>query len=309
MVTARQSQGLVHTWRTLAEEQPAAVCFRGDERVEAPDGRCAADVASGMFDGEAFSADQVGVLLSVAEVYDDPVAVYLLQRSLEENAFPHVRFFVFPVRIEVDHVSSAEIRQEVIPLPGYAECHRVAAVGRGAAFFAHESQFCVDVACLLLLCQGHVPEVGTAVSHALLRSHFRYKLFLDDKGHHTHEVGSFQAVEPVEGCKCLRKLWQEVFMIEPVVLFPGVQCLWGKQWQYSANSVLCHPELRRHGLVAEADGLVQERLQRLHLEQSVGQRIFRVHQPDVCLFRGKAEVVLQNAVVEEQLYIMFLHME
>ena len=84
-----------------------------------------------------------------------------------------------------------------------------------------------------------------------------------------------------------------------------VERLLGELRQDVVEAVVGDVELKRDGLIAEAERLVDQLQQIGHTDQTVGQRELGIEQVDVAV--AYVEVVIEDAVIEQHLHVVLLH--
>ena len=94
--------------------------------------------------------------------------------------------------------------------------------------------------------------------------------------------------------------------VESVFLGVAVDDVRPEQRQYAPEALAAHEYLGGHNLVAQTDGLAEEFAVEVHVEQPLPGGVARVEQSDVHLCVCPSEVVAQDAVVEQQLYVVVL---
>ena len=72
----------------------------------------------------------------------------------------------------------------------------------------------------------------------------------------------------------------------------------------ASEALAGNKQLGGYDLIAQADGLTEEGLVEVHVEQPLPGGVARVEQADVYLVGTAAEVVAQDAVVEQQLHVV-----
>ena len=84
-----------------------------------------------------------------------------------------------------------------------------------------------------------------------------------------------------------------------------VERLLGELRQDVVEAVVGDVELKRDGLIAEAERLVDQLQQIGYTDQTVGQRELGIEQVDVAV--AYVEVVIEDAVIEQHLHVVLLH--
>ena len=104
----------------------------------------------------------VGVMLTVVQTHHDGARAHLRQCALEQYGLPHIGLAT--VGIEINHVALPEIGNKGVRPVRDSKCKFVIPPALVRAFHAIKRQSAEYVACLHLLLQRHVPQVGDAVS-------------------------------------------------------------------------------------------------------------------------------------------------
>ena len=251
--------------------------------------------------------EDVGVLLAVAQVHRHLTGAYLGKCAAEEQRPADVGQGAVKIGIEVDGVAQAEVGQEVFALVGHAEGDGVVTIVGRRLFFVGNAQAGVDVARLLFLRDGHVPEVGCRIAGAFYHTQPAGQLLAVDKVGHVAEIAVGDRVHVVQGHGDSAQLRIEPVVPKVLVDGLGAQCERLQPLnERGETSLTCHADLLRHYLVAQVNGLVDEFAVVGGSGQPRGHAISGVEQASVDAVVGQREIAAQTLIVEQQLHIVGL---
>ena len=181
------------------------------------------------------------------------------------------------------------------------------------SLFAFHLQSHQNIPRFYLLRERHLPEVGRAaaavVQAALAAAQLGRHLLAIDKGEHPLVVGTLQGIENGELRMEIFYFGEDVVVEMFVEAYILVDDVGGEQGQDAVEAVAGYEQLGGHNLVAQADGLAQQRAVVVHREQALVGGIAGVEQAHVHLTVGLPEVIAQHAIVEQQLHIVALQLQ
>ena len=258
-----------------------------------------------MFDGEFFLHRQnIRIFLTIAQGDRQLVGTQVDEGGAEEQTAPHIGLVAVVVGIEIDAVAGAEIRQEILALLGHGQRDEVeAAIGITFLLF-DDLKVGENVAQFLFLGGRQVPEIGHAIARLLSVAKSRSQLFAIAESQHSANVGFFERRKAVNrlgdslGLRfdvLLEKRARKLFFVERF----GVQIVENRLETLGGEA-----KIDVGDAIAQGDGLVEEFLVEIHGDQTARQRIFRIEQSCVDFPRSEAEILRQNAVVEQQLHVV-----
>ena len=303
MVTARKLHGSVDLRFTLSEQEGATIRGCRGEGCNGFHRGTSADFA--VFESEFFLHRQnIRIFLTIAQGDRQLVGAQVDEGGAEEQTTPHIGLVAVVVGIEIDAVASAEIRQEILSLFGHGQRDEVEAAVGVAFLLFDDLKVGENVAKFLFLGGRQVPKVGHTTARLLSVAESRSQLFAVAESQHSANVGFFERRKAVNRLgdglglrfdvlleKCARKM----LFIERF----GVQIVENRLETLGGEA-----EIDVGDAIAQGDGFVEEFLVEIHGDQTTWQRIFRIEQSSVDFPRSEAEILRQNAVVEQQLHIM-----
>ena len=228
------------------------------------------------------------------------------ERGAEEQTAPHIGLVAVVVGIEIDAVAGTEIGQEILALVRNGERDDVVAAVGVVFHLIDNLEVGVDVAELLFFSERQVPKVGHASAGLLPVAQARGQLLAIAERQHAADIRLFERRKAVNGRSnslglrfdiLLEEFARKLFFVERV----GIQLVENRVETLGGNA-----EIDIDDAISQRNGLVEEFLVEIHGYEPARKRIFRVEQSRVDVFRGKMKILEQNAVIEQQLHVVFL---
>ena len=225
-----------------------------------------------------------------------------------QETVPYVGFPFLIILVKVNHVATAEVRQEAFALTGHGQRDNVGHAAVTATLLSLYSQSYINVAGLYFLGQRHVPQVCHTAAYTLLRTNFGCKLLTVNKRHHAAEVFPFERSEAFQRFGNCRYPRQKPPLVKLRVKSCRVHRIRREQRQHLVKARPGYHVVGGDNLVAQLDCLAEQVTVECNGQESVDRRVFGIKKTYVGPVETEVEVIPKDSVIKQQLHVMRLEL-